>query len=430
MFKRVLIQEEELFLPPLLENHSFHTTLYKNNQELVKLLQVESFDLFFCTDLPALKMAKSMVPSLPVIVIASSPAVADAVEAMRLGALDYLSFPLKMEELNRSIDLAEKRSYLKKELSFYSRGKWEQIITVSPSMKAILEDILKIAKSSASVFISGESGTGKEVIAHTIHNHSPRLEEPFIKVNCAAIPEALLEAEFFGHEKGAFTGALEKRLGRFELANQGTLLLDEVSEIPLNMQAKLLRAIQEQEFERVGSGKPIRVNVRFIATSNRNMKETIEQKLFREDLYYRLNVVPIRLPSLRERKEDILSLASYFLDRFCEENHKKPKQFSSLAKKQLLDYHWPGNIRELANVIERTVVMDLSEIIEPDHLKIEISCPLPPLVSRFETTALNDLEKRHILQTLSHFNHNKTHAAKSLGISIRTLRNKLSLYKL
>jgi two-component system response regulator AtoC len=299
--------------------------------------------------------------------------------------------------------------------------KREQIIAESGFMKRILEDVIKVAKSHASVFISGESGTGKEVIAHLLHIKSPRCEGPFVKVNCAAIPEALLESEFFGHEKGAFTGAIAKRLGRFELANKGTLLLDEISEIPLSMQSKLLRAVQELEFERIGGVNLIKVDIRFISTSNRNMKETVEQKLFREDLYYRLNVVPIRLPALRERKEDILPLAEHFLHRLCPENKKT---FSSKAQELLVEYPWPGNIRELANVIERTVVMDSSSIIEPEHLELEF-CPIK---STTACLSLEEVERRHILETLTACDQNRTKAARVLGISIRTLRNKLKSF--
>lgn len=291
------------------------------------------------------------------------------------------------------------------------------VIAESPYMKKLFEDLPKIAKSCASVLINGESGTGKEVIAHAIHYQSPRAEGAFVKVNCAAIPEALLESEFFGHEKGAFTGAINRRMGRFELANSGTLLLDEISEIPLSLQSKLLRAIQEQEFERVGGTKSLRVDVRFISTSNRNMKEAIEQKHFREDLFYRLNVVPIFLPPLRDRREDIIPLAESFL-----ESHKLNKTLSFEAKQKLLDYPWPGNIRELANVIERTVVMSSGELIAPEHLALETQ------VAPFEILTLRELEKRHILDALAIYGHNRTRTAKILGISVRTLRNKLNEY--
>jgi two-component system response regulator AtoC len=249
-----------------------------------------------------------------------------------------------------------------------------------------------------------------------------------VKVNCAAVPETLIESEFFGHEKGSFTGAIEKRIGRFELAHKGTLLLDEISEIPLAVQAKLLRVVQEQEFERVGGTRPLKVDVRLISTSNRNMKEMIEQKLFREDLYFRLNVVPIQLPPLRERKEDIIALAEYFLDRFSDENQKRQKKLSISAQRRLIEYPWPGNIRELANTLERTVVMNSGDLIEADHLRLDPSSPALLSVPVAKEITLADLEKQHILETLATCDHNRTRAAKSLGISVRTLRNKLQLY--
>lgn len=298
----------------------------------------------------------------------------------------------------------------------------DRLIAESPVMKGILEDVLKIAKSNASVLLCGESGTGKEVIAHTIHNNSGRKSAPFIKVNCAAIPETLIESEFFGHERGAFTGAHSRRIGRFELAHTGTLLLDEITEIPLGVQAKLLRAIQEQEFERVGGSLSVDVDVRLISTSNRDLKEAIEQKFFREDLFYRLNVVPLSLPPLRERKEDIVPLAEYFLSKLAPE-----KELSNEAKWSLESYIWPGNIRELANVIERTVVMASGELITPDHLGLNQDnefkkCKLPVGMT------LQELEKRMILETLESNKNNRTKTAKILGISVRTLYNKLSSY--
>ncbi len=306
----------------------------------------------------------------------------------------------------------------------------EKIIAESEVMKKILADIKKIAKSTASVFICGESGTGKEVIAHAIHHQSERASQPFIKVNCAAIPATLLESEFFGHEKGAFTGAHTKRMGRFELADTGTLLLDEISEIPLELQPKLLRAIQEMEFERVGGSQPIHVNVRLVSTSNRTMKEMVEQKLFREDLYYRLNVVPILLPPLRDRREDILPLAEYFLRGLCEENKKHCKILSSDARKAFLEYHWPGNIRELANVIERTVVMHPSETISSDMLYLDNPKKEIELLTLDEELSLKEVERRIILKALVREKNNRTKAAQSLGISVRTLRNKLKEYQI
>lgn len=298
-------------------------------------------------------------------------------------------------------------------------------IAESPSMKKLLAELPQIAKSNASIFINGESGTGKEVIAQTIHSLSERKDAPFVKVNCAAIPESLLESEFFGHEKGAFTGALNRRLGRFELATKGTLLLDEISEIPLSVQSKLLRAVQEQEFERVGGNIPVHVDVRFISTSNRNIKEAIEKNHFREDLYYRLNVIPIYLSPLRERKEDILALAEYFIKKLCAKNHTKIPFLSKEAERKLLHYSWPGNVRELANVIERTLVICPEEEIKAESLALEM---LVASSSKPKGLLLKDVEKLHILETLAAHQNNRTQAAKALGISIRTLRNKLSLY--
>lgn len=303
------------------------------------------------------------------------------------------------------------------------------IIAESAAMKQILNDVAKIAQSSASVFISGESGTGKEVIAQAIHLMSNRASFPFIKVNCAAMPEALIESEFFGHEKGAFTGAISRRIGRFELADKGTLLLDEITEVPLGVQSKLLRVIQEQEFERIGGAQPIHVDVRLIATSNRHMREAVQQKIFREDLYYRLNVVPIYLAPLRERKEDILPLADHFLNRFCAENRKSRKTLSPNAQQRLLNYNWPGNIRELTNMIERLVIMHNSLEITADELYLEEPELLatPPVAS--ESMTLDELEKRYILETLAVQNYNRSKTAQVLGISVRTLRNKLHHYR-
>ncbi len=427
---KILVQGEDKLLFCFLEDKSHTVRLVKNGQMATNLLGEEAFDLIFCDDKEVLKSAKQLYPASIVILLTSIPNVGSAVEAIRLGAFDYLIKPVDIDTLESVLDRVESELLVKKEVVFQARGKLERIMTESVVMKQVLTDIAKIAKSNASVFISGESGTGKEVIAHAIHFHSYRASHPFIKVNCAAIPESLIESEFFGHEKGSFTGATDRRLGRFELANKGTLLLDEISEIPLSVQAKLLRAVQEQEFERVGGSKPLQVDVRLISTSNRNMKDTVEEKLFREDLYYRLNVMPIQLPALRDRQEDIVPLAEHFLHSFCLENHKKQKRLSPDAKKRLLDYHWPGNIRELANVLERTVVMDLDDVIEADHLRLEISCPVIPTFPSLKGLTLDEVEKKHILDTLVVYKHNRTQAAKALGISLRTLRNKLSQYRL
>lgn len=433
------------FLYELLRKRKSEVFQADNCSSALQLLHTHPVDLILCDlDIPTtggleiLKKAKALSPQTLVILTTSNASIENAVEAMRLGAFNYLLKPFSVEivepMLDRAqehIDLLQENHYLREEISTQPERKNHLLIAESAMMKQILSDVGKIAKSSSSVFISGESGTGKEVIAHAIHAQSHRTLQPFIKVNCAAIPSALLESEFFGHEKGAFTGAINKKLGRFELADRGTLLLDEISEIPLELQSKLLRAVQEMEFERVGGIRPIRVDVRLISTSNRPMKEAVAQKIFREDLYYRLNVVPIHLPPLRERKDDILPLAEFFLTRLCEENQKPLKHLCPSARQKLTDYHWPGNIRELANVIERTVVMNATDVIEAHHVYIDLSCPIKEAPSSALPVGITlaEMEKKLILETLAREKNNRTKAAQVLGISIRTLRNKLHAYQ-
>lgn len=449
--EKVLIVDEESsnrhFLHDLMNKRKSEVFLAENTSIALKLLGEHSFDLIICDlhvpetgGLAILQKALAQNPHTLVILTTTLARMESAVEAMRWGAFHYLLKPFAQEaiemlldKVQERLDLLQENIYLREEISTHPNRKKHVLIAESETMKKILNDVNKIAKSSSSVFISGESGTGKEMIAHAIYAQSHRALQPFIKVNCAAIPTTLLESEFFGHEKGAFTGAMNKKLGRFELADKGTLLLDEISEIPLELQAKLLRAVQEREIERVGGIKPIRVDVRLISTSNRCMKEAIEQKLFREDLYYRLNVVPIHIPPLRERKEDILPVAEFFLKRLCEENRKPIKMLSFDAKRKLLDYHWPGNIRELANVIERTVVMHTSEMIEAHQLYIDLACPViakEPISTLPVGITLAELEKRMILETLSREKNNRTRTAHVLGITVRTLRNKLHSYKM
>lgn len=437
MIEKVLVADDEplmlRFMADLLKRRGLEVLLARNGQEAIDLLAKEPVDLVI-TDIKmpyktGLDLLKSAKISSPLIILATAHGtVESAVEAMKLGAFHYLIKPFSPEALESILEKAEEHLRLVKENTFYREDlKRPLLVAESPAMKKILQDLEKIAKSHASVFIRGESGTGKEVIAGAIHELSSRAEHPFIKVNCAAIAEALLESEFFGHERGAFTGAHAKKIGRFELADQGTLLLDEVTEIPLALQPKLLRAIQEQEFERVGGTRPIKVNLRFLATSNRSMQEAIETKIFREDLFYRLNVVPIELPPLRERREDLLPLAAHFLERFCKENHKPIKTFTEAARKKLIDYPWPGNVRELANIIERTVVLDFAPVIEPEHLYLDSTVPLATKEVKKGIT-LHEMEKSLILETLAQNHQNRTKTAAILGISVRTLRNKLHEY--
>jgi two-component system response regulator AtoC len=438
MIEKVLVVDDEplmlRFVTDVLKRQGKEVVSATNGSDAIKALEQEMFDLII-TDmkmpqkngLDVLKAAKKLYPNIFVILATAHGTIESAVEAMKLGAFNYLIKPFSPEALEGVVARAEELSKLVKENKFYKEdAKKPHLVAQSSSMKKIMQDLKKIAKAQASVFITGESGTGKEVIAGAIHELSSRAGHPFIKVNCAAIAETLLESEFFGHERGAFTGAHVRKIGRFELADQGTLLLDEVTEIPLSLQPKLLRAIQEQEFERVGGTRALKVNLRFLATSNRNMQEAIETKIFREDLFYRLNVVPIHIPPLRERGEDILPLAHFFLEKFCRENHKGIKKLTDKATQRLLDYPWPGNVRELANIIERTVVLDFDEEIDAEHLYLDSSVRSPKTEKKGIT--LHEVEKEHILQMLEAHHQNRTKTASVLGISVRTLRNKLQEY--
>jgi len=386
--KVLVVDDEELirnFLKETLKRQHLDVTVAKDGTEALKALKNSSFDLIITdmklpdmTGIDILKKAKELYPSTIVIVITAFGTIENAVEAIKLGAFTYLIKPFcadtidaAIEKIKEHILLVSENQYLRHQVATGGRHNKSEIICESPAMKKILQQVEQVAKSNASVFISGESGTGKEVIAQAIHEHSPRSNRPYIKVNCAAIPETLMESEFFGHEKGAFTGASAKRLGRFELGNTGTLFLDEITEIPISLQAKLLRAIQEQEFERVGGTKPVKVDVRLISTTNRNIKEAIQNKVIREDLYYRLNVVPIHIPSLRERPEDIIPLANYFLMRTSLENKFKQKKLTESAVKKLLAYSFPGNVRELGNIIERSAVMSAKTEISDQDLFLD-----------------------------------------------------------
>lgn len=440
MIEKALVVEDDpilrAFIAAVLRRLKMDVTIACDGAEAIALINENPFELVI-TDLKmphqggldVLKAAKKIYPQSVVLIATAFASVETAVEAMKEGAFNFLIKPFPPEVLEINVQKAEEHlrqlaenRFLREEQTL---SRCPELIAHSHAMKKIALDLEKIAKSQASVFITGESGTGKEVAAAAIHRLSSRSSQPFIKVNCAAIPEALVESEFFGHERGAFTGALTRKTGRFELADKGTLLLDEVTEIPLSLQAKLLRAIQEMEFERVGGMRSIKVNIRFLATSNRSMIEAIESKVFREDLYYRLNVVPLHLPPLRQRTEDILPLAEHFLHRFCKQNRKQMKTFTPKAVQKLLAYHWPGNVRELANIIERTVVLDFDPLIDAEHLYLDFLAKSSVASSG---TTLYAMEKKLILDTLETQSQNRTKTAAALGISVRTLRNKLHEY--
>lgn len=454
--EKILIVDDEAivrnFLAETLRRKNLDVTTADCGHKAIAALKETTFDMVITdmkmpdlTGIDVLRKVKELSPSTIVVVITGFGSIENTVEAMRNGAFNYLIKPFSPDTIEALIDkasehmsLVEENKYLRQQISSGGNRSAFKVIGESPIMKKILADVAQVAKSNASIFIHGESGTGKEVIAHAIHHGSPRASQPFIKVNCAAIPDTLIESEFFGHEKGAFTGANVRRLGRFELANTGTLLLDEITEIPLGVQAKLLRAVQEQEFERVGGSKPVKVDVRLVSTSNRDVKEAITQKIMREDLYYRLNVVPIYLPPLRERKEDIIPLAEHFLEKISLENHRERKVLTEAAKSKLLKYTWPGNIRELANVMERAVVIDGCLQVSPDHLFIENNTetekskksksPQKYFVTVGKT--LQELEKQLILETLKAHQNDRSKTAEVLGISPRTLNTKINVYKL
>lgn len=383
-------------------------------------------------------------PSKPLVVMISGFAsVESAVECMKAGAFDYLIKPFSNDQLELTLRKAGEYGQLLKVNQFLSHEEDEsgssELLGPSAVMENLRQLIRKVARTQATVLIQGESGTGKELVARALYRQSPRAHAPFIRVNCAAIPENLIESEFFGHEKGAFTGALNKREGRFELAHGGTILLDEVSEISPTVQAKLLRVLQERELERVGGNRTIKVDVRVIATTNRKLEQSVEKKEFRQDLFFRLNVVPILVPPLRERREDIPFLAEQFMQRYARKHGVRVQGISKACHQALLAHTWPGNVRELQNVIERAVILcGDGEMLEPGNLGLTTAPPpaLAPSVSPpagAETApdalpSLAEVEKRHIFAALDRCHGNRTHAARLLGISIRTLRNKLNEY--
>jgi len=362
--------------------------------------------------LSLLREVRKRIGSLPVLVITGFGTVENAVETMKEGATDYLMKPFSFTALGKAIE------------SIISRQKHEkEIITEDPEMKRIINLAGNLATSEITVLITGESGTGKEVLARHIHNVSRRAGGPFIAVNCAAIPDNLLESELFGHEKGAFTGAIDKKAGKFELATGGTILLDEIGEMSMTLQAKLLRVLQEKEIDRIGGKRPISVDVRVIATTNRDLQSECRAGRFREDLYYRLNVFPIRIPPLRERKGDIPLLARYFVNKFSIQSGKQISGLTPGAIEILKERQWRGNVRELQNVIHRAVVIATGEMITPEELIFDDMAPSQ------NPGKIREMEKDLILRTLQEVGGNKSKAARILGVSVRTIRNKLNEYR-
>ena len=380
---------------------------------------------------------KKISPQVPVIVVAANGTVHDAVEAMHAGASDYLLRPFSAETLEKTIKKVilpsngnRQSKYDRKSLDDQPIGK--EIITRNRRFQDILSRARSVAPSTATVLIQGESGTGKELLAAYVHHHSRNPQAPYVAVNCAALPDTLAESELFGHEKGSFTGAIGRKIGKFELAKQGTVVLDEISEMPLTLQAKLLRVLQEKEIDRIGGTRPIPIDARVIAISNVDLKTAVTEGKFRQDLYYRINVIPLTLPPLRERKEDIELLAHHFLNTHCLVNHKTINGIDEIAMKRLLNYGWKGNIRELENTMERAVLICGGGIILPEDLLLDASENETESAVGFSVNSgytVREMEKALIFRTLEDVNENRTHAAELLGISIRTLRNKLREYR-
>ncbi|HEV3271428.1 MAG TPA: sigma-54 dependent transcriptional regulator [Candidatus Methylacidiphilales bacterium] len=445
---RILIVDDDDALRRMLVDYlstQGYTALgVRSVQQGEEALRTDTFDLVIAdlrledgSGLDLLKQLKQLAPRTYGILMTGYATMETAVEAIRIGLFDYMIKPivpaqldLVLQRLESMKQLQSENSYLRQQVQADGEGSgvvWGR----SELMQNILEMVKKVAQTHATVLIQGESGTGKEVVAHAIVQHSSRAQMPFIKVNCAAVPETLLESEFFGHEKGAFTGAVQRREGRFETANGGTLLLDEIAEIPLSLQVKLLRVLQEREFERVGGNKTIRVDVRLIASTNRDLQEEVKQGRFREDLFYRLNVVPINLPPLRLRGDDLQDLVEFYVTHFARKHGKVIHGVTPLAMERLRGYRWPGNVRELQNTLERAVIMAPQDgPVEVPELGLDEKGPrIIGLNAADALPTVSEMERRLIGSMLLQTSHNKTRAAEKLGISLRTLRNKLREYR-
>lgn len=438
----ILVVEDDVshgtILQALIAGWGYRVSSAHNGLEAVERVRNQPFDLIL-TDvrmaemdgIEALKAIKAYNPAIPILIMTAYSNVESAVEAIKAGAYDYLTKPLDFDTLQLTLERALEHTSLKTENHTLKQRLLcddRHMIGRSAPMRRLMEMIAMIAPSEATVLICGESGTGKELIARAVHANSLRKQQPLVSINCAALNESLLESELFGHEKGAFTGADKRREGRFMQANQGTLFLDEIGEISPLMQAKLLRAIQEREIQRVGSNQTLTVDVRLIAATNRDLLAQVEAGKFRQDLYYRLNVVQVVSPALRQRCEDIPLLAMHFLGKFAERNRKSVKGFTPQAMDLLLKYPWPGNVRELENSVERGVILLSGEFISEKELPLSIShCVDEPSIHCQERPiqSLEQVEKQAILAALEQTAGNKSEAAKRLGITRKTLLAKL-----
>jgi DNA-binding NtrC family response regulator len=447
--RRILVVDDEELVRDAFESSiqrmGYEVDVASSGPKALELLSSTDYDLILSdikmpqmSGIELLKQIKEQSAESVVIMVTAHGTVESSFEAMELGAFNFIHKPVNLDELEIMVekglehrDLKVENRILRSEVR--TRYNFGNIVGADKKFRDLLKMLESASKSRATILIRGESGTVKELFARAIHYNSARADRAFIKLNCAALPEGLIESELFGHEKGAFTHAIKQSQGRFEMADGGTLLLDEISEIPAGVQAKLLRVLQEMEFERVGSAQTIKVDVRIVATSNRNLEKMIKQGEFREDLFYRLNVIPLHLPSLRDRKQDVPMLAEHFLRKYNEQNERDIKGFTARALRLLSNYHWPGNVRELENYIERAVVLCPSDRISdsdlPSYLALGELAQHSPATLEGEMT-IAEMEKVAIINTLEKYGGNRTRAAEVLGISSRTLRNKLHEYGL
>jgi len=443
---RILVVDDEASQRELLEvvlsGEGYLVETTASGEEAVRRIEEGFYNLVIMDlkmagmgGLEALRRIKEISPSIQVLIVTAYASIDTAVQAMRSGAQNYLTKPVDLEELKIQVektmelsDLMAENEALKVQVENVFKN--SKIIGNSPKIREIFDTLAMVAPSDATVLILGESGTGKELIADAIHANSPRRNGPFVKVNCAALPETLLESELFGHEKGSFTGAVARREGRFKLADGGTLFLDEIAEMSLLLQAKLLRVIQSRSFERVGGIQTLDTDVRLIVATNRNLEEEVREGRFREDLYYRLNVIPIRMPPLRERREDIPLMAEHFLSIISKRNEKMIRGFTSEAMDLLVRNHWKGNVRELENAVERAVIMAKGDVIRTEDLPSNLLDvhPEEKKTGMLPAHTLSEMEREAILDTLDRMGGNRTETAKILGISRRALQYKLKEY--
>jgi two-component system, NtrC family, response regulator AtoC len=445
--ERILVVDDEEqmrdLLAKVLERKGYQVAVCSNGLEALASLEKEPADLVITdvrmpglSGMEALKAVKELNPDIVVLIMTAFGSIDQAVQAVKDGAYDYINKPFKIEEMLLTIEKALDERRLRHEVTalrqeLHTRYRFENLIGKSRAMQDVFSLIEQVAGSRSTVMVYGKSGTGKELVAKAVHYNSPRTGKAFVAVNCAAIPAELLESELFGHEKGAFTGAIATKIGKFELATGGSLFLDEVGSMRLDLQAKILRALQEREIERVGGTRTIKIDVRVIAATNRDLKKAVEEGTFREDLYYRLNVVPITLPDLKDRQEDVPLLANHFVQKFGPESNPHVREITKEAMTILLSYAWPGNVRELENVIERAVTLGKGPAIGPADLPSHLTGGADPLDRALAKEAtLEDLEREYIGLILRRTKGHQIRAASILGIDRRTLYRKIRRYKL